>query len=263
MNNPGLGRLGDIVDMKASISNADLIDAMHAHLRNQYSSKVGRIVFKIWILSILGTLLPAMCGCYPWGVEVMFLIVGIGFVVVAKYFRKEMYIDKTWRLALTACARAEVIYSEAQQSPLYYSDASEYSKLVDVCFTLCRIGQEIVECDHGGWQEESASEWDRKFNKIKDKLQQMSFVVGSSVRRETTSASKEIERLAELRCKGIISDHEFQAFSERFKVTTGEKSEAIVQAIGKLFAQYEHGAMSEGNYHAGLWSLLDKLDRKT
>ena len=61
----------------------------------------------------------------------------------------------------------------------------------------------------------------------------------------------------------MISEHEFEAFSERFKVSTGEKARSIIRAISDLHMQYNNGAMSEGNYHAGLWSLLDKLDRKT
>ena len=72
-----------------------------------------------------------------------------------------------------------------------------------------------------------------------------------------------IKDLAMLRSKGMISEHEFEAFSERFKVSTGEKARSIIRAISDLHMQYNNGAMSEGNYHAGLWSLLDKLDRKT
>jgi len=73
----------------------------------------------------------------------------------------------------------------------------------------------------------------------------------------------EIQQLATLRQKGLISDMEFTAFSERFTLTTGEKASGIINAISKLSEQRKQGAMEEGNYHAALWSLLDKLDRKT
>jgi hypothetical protein len=74
---------------------------------------------------------------------------------------------------------------------------------------------------------------------------------------------EEIEKLANLRKQGVISDHEFQAFSERFKLSTGEKASGVIRAISELHEQHQKGAISEGNYHGALWSLLDKLDRKT
>jgi predicted Zn finger-like uncharacterized protein len=76
------------------------------------------------------------------------------------------------------------------------------------------------------------------------------------------SLGDEIEKLATLRKQGVISDHEFQAFSERFKLATGEKASSVIKAISELYEQHQKGAILEGNYHAALWSLLDKLDRK-
>jgi hypothetical protein len=77
-----------------------------------------------------------------------------------------------------------------------------------------------------------------------------------------SSLAAEIEKIAILRKNGIISDSEFQAFSERFKLATGEKASSVIKAISELYEQHRKGAISEGNYHAALWSLLDKLDRK-
>lgn len=79
----------------------------------------------------------------------------------------------------------------------------------------------------------------------------------------SASLGEEIDKLAALRQNGMISDLEFKAFSEQFKLSTGEKASGIIDAISKLSEQRKQGAMGEGNYHAALWSLLDKLDRKT
>lgn len=81
--------------------------------------------------------------------------------------------------------------------------------------------------------------------------------------KSSISESDEIQKLALLRSEGMISDHEFQAFSERFTLATGEKAKSVIDAISGLYDQHKRGAMSEGNYHAALWSLMDKLDRKT
>lgn len=78
-----------------------------------------------------------------------------------------------------------------------------------------------------------------------------------------TQQSPSLERLIELRAEDMISQDEFSAFSECFKKTPGEKAQAIIAAIEMLSEQHKSGAMSDGNYHSGLWSLLDKLDRQT
>ena len=83
-----------------------------------------------------------------------------------------------------------------------------------------------------------------------------------ATRAPAVSMGEDIDTLARLRQQGMISDHEFQAFSERFKLSSGDKASGIVKAISELHEKHKQGAMSEGNYHAALWSLLDKLDRK-
>lgn len=76
------------------------------------------------------------------------------------------------------------------------------------------------------------------------------------------SASQQVERLASLRKEGVISTEEFQAFSKRFQSASEVTAGEYVATIRDLYSQFQRGAMSEGNYRAGLWSLLDKLDRK-
>ena len=78
-----------------------------------------------------------------------------------------------------------------------------------------------------------------------------------------TSVSSEIQNLAELREEGKITEAEFDAFTEQFQLSSGEKAKEIVQAISELHDEYESGAMTEGNYHSALWSLMDKIDRDT
>ncbi len=78
----------------------------------------------------------------------------------------------------------------------------------------------------------------------------------------SVSVADEISQLAKLRDEGKISSEEFKAFSERFKVSTGKKASQIINAIGQLHDQHKEGAISEGNYKASLWTLMDKLDRK-
>ncbi len=77
------------------------------------------------------------------------------------------------------------------------------------------------------------------------------------------SESDMIKELARLRGEGQISAEEFEAFTERFRVSTGAKAREIIAAIEQLHAQRRAGAMTEGNYHASLWTLMDRLDTET
>lgn len=83
-----------------------------------------------------------------------------------------------------------------------------------------------------------------------------------SVGASTTPRPPSVGDLSVLRQQGLISEDEFIAFSRRFRKSSGEEAEEIIRAINSLFEQHKKGAMSEGNYHAGLWALLDKLDRE-
>jgi len=80
--------------------------------------------------------------------------------------------------------------------------------------------------------------------------------------KHTSQPRDEINQLAILCQAGLISDSEFKILSEGPGLSTGEKAQSIIKAISELSEQYKQKAMSESNYHAALWSLLDKLDRK-
>ena len=77
------------------------------------------------------------------------------------------------------------------------------------------------------------------------------------------SQSGIISELARLRLEGLVSDEEFDAFTERFRRSTGARAREIIEAIEKLHKQHKAGAMTEGNYRASLWTLMDRLDSET
>jgi hypothetical protein len=83
-----------------------------------------------------------------------------------------------------------------------------------------------------------------------------------STKQQISAVGSEIAILAELRKDGTISDEEFKDFTERFKLSSGEKAKDLIGAISKLHKEYEKGAMPQGNYHDAVWGLLDKIERK-
>jgi len=157
------------------------------------------------------------------------------------------------------------IYAEAMQRQtigaaeferfLRLADAllAYYDSMIDSCL------ESIARTDDNKTWREQLTEWRRLRRITEDQRARLSALVSS----RKASPSEEIAHLARLRNEGAISQHEFDAFAERFKVSTGEKARDIIRAISELHGQYKEGAMREGNYHASLWSLMDKLDRKT
>ena len=121
-------------------------------------------------------------------------------------------------------------------------DIESFRNTYDSCLDLLRV------CKGAGSRE--------VIDKMKDEI------MFRTAAGEMLPASTELERLAELRRKGFISDDEFKAFSERFTVSAGEKALKIIEAIHSLHDEHNHGSLSLGNYHAAVWSLLDKMDRK-
>ena len=96
-----------------------------------------------------------------------------------------------------------------------------------------------------------------------EEIEKMELFVLARCADDRLSVGDELQKLVNLRTSGAISQKEFDAFSERFKLSTGEKAQNIVDAISALYAQYSAGAMAKGNYDDALWSLLDKMERKT
>jgi hypothetical protein len=70
-----------------------------------------------------------------------------------------------------------------------------------------------------------------------------------------------ITQLSQLRAAGLISDSEFSNFTDKFKRSPGTKAREVLTAIEQLHAQYKAGALQTGNYHAALWTLMDRLER--
>jgi hypothetical protein len=140
------------------------------------------------------------------------------------------------------------IYSHARKGEITKPEADRFFDCADTA--LAMLKSPIANTEPSPMEEE-----------IEKMSNQITMVL--AIQSPLVSLGDDIDKLATLRKNGMISEDEFQAFSERFKLSTGQKAQEIITAISELYEQRLHGAMSEGNYHAALWSLLDKLDRKT
>ncbi len=119
------------------------------------------------------------------------------------------------------------------------------------------LGKEIVNII------DSRSDDDWRVKDCAHYLQWRRQIVAEIATGQPNVESPSVRHLAELRADSLITDDEFKAFCDQFSRTSGEKSQEIVKAIEGLHKQFRLGAMSEGNYHSGLWALLDKMDRRT
>lgn len=89
---------------------------------------------------------------------------------------------------------------------------------------------------------------------------QRSFVQGlAATDSGRDSLSREVERLAVLKAKGLISEREFRSFTEAFKISTAERAIGVLKATEVLSKQYRKKAINESTYRDSLWRLLEKL----
>lgn len=180
------------------------------------------------------------------GLPIIFII-GTVFAASSRLTSKSR--DERQIQSLLASARA--ICDHARRSTPTTGEREAFARHVQQCRQLVRS--------------RTQEEWGCNFRhvpEIADGLDELFLAFTVHVASQPSSSVSEIETLARLRNSGMISSHEFDAFSERFRVSSGQKAGEIIDAIGSLYGQYERGAMSEGNYHASLWGLMDKLDRK-
>ena len=140
------------------------------------------------------------------------------------------------------------IYANARKGEITKVEGDQFFDCVDEAFQIIS----------------SEAEPSKELKSMKREIWQMSRQISFALTLRTsgTSEGEDVDRLAVLRQKGIISETEFQAFSERYKIPTGKKAIGLIKAISELNEQYQKGAMTQGNFNEAMWSLLDKLDRK-
>jgi hypothetical protein len=174
---------------------------------------------------------------------IILLLLGIVLFVILAY---RSCIKKEWRRLGRLFGEMRGIFANARKGEITKSDVDKFFDCADKALDM--MSKKIFKSN----KEDIPS--------LKDEIDKMSSQISSLLAVRTPG--KEIEKLAVMRKNGMISDLEFQAFSERFKLSTGEKASGIIKAISELSRQYQQGAILESNYHAALWALLDKLDRK-
>jgi type III secretory pathway component EscV len=183
----------------------------------------------------------AIFGCWS-----LFILVIVG-ILIAIVIGVAYELDRDSKLK-KPLDEMRSIFAAARKGEITKSDADKFFECADRAMTIIP----------------KVTAKDSELSLIKEEIEKMSTQISTilAIRFPATPVGEEIDKLASLRQKGMISDFEFQAFSERFKLSTGEKASDIIKAISNLYEQHQKGAMTEGNFHAGLWSLLDKLDRK-
>lgn len=223
-----------------------------------------KIIFYFFIFCVVISLLQeiAMANGNAAGVLVLLIVIWIVFSVLksikkkneekARIAQEEKENDYLKSRINTLYKQMKDIYANARKGDITRPVADKFFSCADEALAIIpKIPLGVMEGDDSIKME---------IEKMSNQITMILGLRGTST--HVASLGEEIEKLATLRNQGKISDHEFQAFSERFKLATGEKASSVIKAISELYEQHQKGAILEGNYHAALWSLLDKLDRK-
>ena len=181
------------------------------------------------------------------------VVILIGFAICYAQFQGYMKAEDRKAKFEALFKQMKDIYANARKGDITRPIADKFFSCADEALAM------IPTTPVKGWDEQELMKVE--IEKMSNQITMLLGLHATSTR--VVSLGEEIEKLATLRKQGVISDSEFQAFSERFKLATGEKASSVIKAISELYEQHQKGAILEGNYHAALWSLLDKLDRKT
>jgi hypothetical protein len=130
------------------------------------------------------------------------------------------------------------------------------AKQFDARAAVSRIADRMAGSDQGAFSPDQ-----EQSRRIRAEILAIQSAHATATMIATQAKSPTLSELAGLRTEGVISEDEFRAFSERFTKSSGEKALEIISAIRALHEQFRSGAMTQGNYHASLWTLMDKLDR--
>ena len=206
-----------------------------------------------WPLVIVAALpLLSLLFGLPISVTLVLLIVGLVLLAFSPHLPERRHRDpkQAW-LHLMACyTKLQSAHAALKASPFDATARQRFSKLEAECLSL--LGSR------------SDSDWGADSSyavKVRNEIVAMSASVSLEGGNPAPAPRTEIEQLAEMNRQGVISDPQFQAFSQRFTVMTAEKARGVLETIAELRLQCQKGAMAQAAYHAAVWDLLDRLDR--
>jgi len=197
-------------------------------------------------------LLSALLGLPIW-VTLVLLILGTVLLAFSPHLRERRVSDprKAWTLLMASYTRLKSAYAALKESPADAAARENFSKLEAECRSLLNSRSD------SDWGKDSGY-----VTKVKNEIAAMSASVSANGGSPAPAPNEEIGQLADLQRQGLISEPEFQAYSERFKILSAEKACGILETMAGLRLQCTQGAMTKADYHAALWSLLDRVDHE-
>jgi len=194
-------------------------------------------------------LLSAVLGLPMW-VTLLLLVIGTVLLAFSPHLAARHIGDpkKAWTLLLASFTRLKSVYAALRESPADAVARERFSKLQNECLSLLNSRPDSDWGANSGYAA-----------KLKGEIVAMSDSVSSEG--GGPAPSGQIAKLADLMRQGLLSDPQFRAFSERFKVMTAAKACDVLETMAGLRLQCEQGVMTRADYHAAVWSLLEKLDR--
>jgi hypothetical protein len=206
-----------------------------------------------WPLVIVVALpiLSAVLGL-PILVTLVLLLLGTVLLALSPHLAEHRPRDpkKAWTQLVASHARLKSAYAALNESPSDADARKQFSTSLAECLSIINSRADSDWGPDSGYVEKVRVE-------IAD-LSALAALDGGSL---APAPDKGVGRLTDLRKQGVLSDREFQAFSERFKALAAEKACGILETIAGLHLQCRGGTMTEDDYHAALRGLLDKLDR--
>lgn len=188
----------------------------------------------------------------PMWVTLLLLVVGVGLLLVSPQLAAKHHHDPkiAWVQLMASYTKLQSAHAALKKPRSDAAARARFLKLKEECMAILNSRPD------SDWGPDSGYAV-----KVRNDIESMSDSPSPDDSTSTPAPSKEIGQLADLQKQGLISDSEFQAFSEKFRILAAEKACGALETMAGLQLKCREGAMTEADFHAALRDLLDKLIR--
>ena len=156
---------------------------------------------------------------------------------------------KAWLQLMAYFARLQKAHAALKESPADAAALERFAKLQSECLEL------LGSRPDSGWGKDAAY-----VAKVRKEIADMSAAVEGETECPTPAPSRQTERLEELKRQGPMTDPEFRKLAEKLGDLAADAANRVLEAVAGYQLQYRQKAVTEENFHAALWGLLDSLD---
>ncbi len=179
------------------------------------------------------------------------LVTGTVLLAFSPHLRERRVSDpkKAWLQLMAYFTRLQSVYAALRESPADAAALERFAKLQTECRAL------LASRPDSAWGKDAGYA-----AKVRQEIADMLVAVEDQAEGPAPAPSRQVERLAELKRHGPMTEPEFHKLTEELDILAEDTANRVLETVAGYQLQYRQKAVTEENFHAALWGLLDNLD---